>query len=198
MEVDDAAVQPGTARRAARRGPLILVIIVGMMLAVAIARQRQTSPAEIRQRLQEGLAAHRKGDLESAIDAYNDVIDKDPGNKFAHFNLGVIHHRGKKTKEAEKDYRRALRTDPDFVPALFNLGVIRQEQEAYEDAAALYRKVIEQDPEAAEAHFNLGYLLVRRLNRPEEGREVLARAVEINPNLRSKAGTAPSTGTAEP
>src|SRR5947209_1370632 len=80
---------------------LVIVVLVGVGATAACSSSKKASPnsgssgspgtSQADKTLQEGLAAQNSGDLETARKKYLQVIQEDPTNKFAHFDLGVIY-----------------------------------------------------------------------------------------------------------
>lgn len=134
--------------------------------------------------LQQGLEAQAAGDLATAEDAYLRVIQLDPQNKFAYYNLGVIEQSRGELPAAESHYRTTLGLDPDFVPALFNLAILRTEPGA-DEAVTLYEHLIELDPSHAAAHLNLGFLLIEQ-GHERRGQKELDEAVRLDPTLEGR------------
>jgi tetratricopeptide (TPR) repeat protein len=141
------------------------------------------------QKLKQGFALHALGRTEDAEKAYTEVLAKDPENKLAHYNLGVIADKNGDGDEAENRYKRALSSDPDFVPALFNLAIRREAAGAPKEAEELYRKIILLDAGMAKAHLNLGFLLLRKLDRKDEGKTEILKAVELDSSLASRVSS---------
>ena len=63
-------------------------------------------------------------DYNKAIQLYTDIIQINPKNKDAYFNLGYIHHEYLKVyHEAIKHYTKAIEVDPNFSQAYYNRGM---------------------------------------------------------------------------
>lgn len=155
-------------------GAAILVVVA---LVFGIRAATNDGGTEPRTLLAEGLEAHQEGRANDAARTYRQVLVDDPANKFAYFNLGLIHHNAGRVKPAELNYRLAIHYDAKFEPALFNLAIVLTPS-APEEAESLYRRLIELKPNNGAAHLNLGYLL-RSIGREEEGDEAIARAAEL-------------------
>ncbi|MEX2406519.1 MAG: tetratricopeptide repeat protein [Actinomycetota bacterium] len=169
---------------------IVLVLVFGMAACSDDGEREQAE--EI---LQQGLEAQAAGDLETAVDAYLRVIQLDPQNKFAYYNLGVIEQGRGEPQAAESHYRTTLGLDPDFVPALFNLAILRTEAGFAEEALSLYEHLIEVTPLetaspetvklAAAAHLNLGFLLIEQ-GQERRGQKELEEAVRLDPTLEGR------------
>jgi len=139
--------------------------------------------------LQGALTAHADGDLDGAARLYREVLEDEPANKYAHYNLGLIHQSKGDEDEAVTAYGKALEADPNFVPALFNLAVARSDT-APSEAIDLYRAIISLQPSYAAAHLNLGFLL-KEGGKEAEGQKELDKAVELDPSLSGRIPASP-------
>ena len=96
---------------------------------------------------------------ESAVDAYERVLDMDPGYAAAWNNLGLLHHRMGQYERAGECYRAALETDDTCCQAAFNLGSLHEDLGDFAVAVTWYRRALELDADYADAHFNLAGVL---------------------------------------
>jgi tetratricopeptide (TPR) repeat protein len=146
------------------------------------------------------------------VESYLRVIELDPQNKFAYYNLGVIDQGQGDLQGAERHYRTTLGLDPDFVPALFNLAILRTEAGFADEAVTLYEHLIEVTPIetaipedvrlVAAAHLNLGFLLIEQ-GHERRGQKELDEAVRLDPSLEARIdpetpGEVPVSGSASP
>lgn len=112
---------------------------------------------------QKGLELEETGaPVEEAVDAYQKVLELNPGAAGALVNLGTIYYRLRKFVEAEKYYLEAIEADPGYPLAQFNLGNLYDEQGRLPDAFAYYRRALALNPHYADAHFNLALLCERQ------------------------------------
>lgn len=72
----------------------------------------------------EGEAAHRSGEHEAALSAFNKAIALDPSNSMAWFNRGVLLEAEQDSKGARQSFVICLDLDPNHGPALANLAVL--------------------------------------------------------------------------
>jgi tetratricopeptide (TPR) repeat protein len=71
-----------------------------------------------------GLYYQEHNDLDKAIQDYTTIVQINPKNAHAHFNLGYIHYNDLKVyDQAIKHYNDALAADPDYVEAYYNRGL---------------------------------------------------------------------------
>jgi len=98
---------------------------------------------------------------ESAVDAYERVLDMDPGYAAAWNNLGLLHHRMGQYERAGECYRAALEADDSCCQASFNLGSLHEDLGDFPVAVTWYRRALEMDADYADAHFNLAGVLAK-------------------------------------
>src|SRR4051794_14118827 len=77
-----------------------------------------TSTSSAQKLLDKALKEHAQGDLATAKKDYTQVLDSDPRNKYALYNLGVIAQTEGDDPGAVKRYQQALTVDPGYNPAL--------------------------------------------------------------------------------
>lgn len=147
--------------------------------------------------LSRGLQAHTAGKFDEATTAYFEVLAKDPKNKFAFYNLGVIAQGQNRAAAAESYYRLTIEQDARMGSALFNLAILRGQAGANQEAAELYRRVIAIDPNYAAAHFNLG-LVLRLLGQNAEAEQELATAQRLDAKLVAPSPSASPARQASP
>jgi tetratricopeptide (TPR) repeat protein len=136
--------------------------------------------------LNQGLAKQRAGNIADAEKDFKEVIKRDPNNKYAYYDLGLICQNQKKSAEAETAYRRAIAIDPKFEVALYNLAILRANANDVNGAIDLYRSAIAANAKDPNAHYNLG-LLLRGQKKIQEGNAEVQTAVNLDASLRAKA-----------
>lgn len=159
----------------------LMVALVASSLLLGACENRTPEQIAIDE-VAAGLRVHQAGNLDEAMNHYLEALRHDARNKFAYYNLGVIHQSTGENVVAEQNYRLALIVDPEFAPALFNLAILRTAAGARDEAIDLYRQVLAATPENAGAHFNLG-LLLRQAGQQAEGDEEVRIGIGLDPSL---------------
>jgi len=95
---------------------------------------------------------------ESAMEAYLEAIELEPGHADAHVNFGRLLHEHGDLEEAERHYRTASAADPESGRARYNLGVALEDQGRADEAMGAYKDALRVDAGLAVAHFNLSRL----------------------------------------
>ncbi|HEV8330188.1 MAG TPA: tetratricopeptide repeat protein [Steroidobacteraceae bacterium] len=106
----------------------------------------------------DGLDFEENGNIDQAIEAYQQTVALDGQNVAAWINWGrLLHDRGNK-REAEAVYRRAIELcGPDAV-LMFNLGVLLEDLGRTLAALEAYQSAVGEDPALADGHYNLARL----------------------------------------
>jgi tetratricopeptide (TPR) repeat protein len=111
---------------------------------------------------QKGLDLEETGaPVELAVEAYQKVLELNPGAAGALVNLGTICYRQRQFPEAGRYYQEAIEADPSYPLAQFNLGNLYDEQGRLGEAFEHYRRALSLNPSYADAHFNLALLCER-------------------------------------
>jgi tetratricopeptide (TPR) repeat protein len=95
---------------------------------------------------------------------YRRVMQIDPADPAAPFNLGNLLRSEGRIVEAEAAYRAAVNADPGFADAWYNLADVFDDQGRAKDALACLESAVKANPEYADAMFNLA-LFLQRLER---------------------------------
>ncbi|MFC5801019.1 tetratricopeptide repeat protein [Streptomyces formicae] len=131
--------------------------------------------------LEAGLLQAKYQDYTGAAGTFREVVELDPGNKLAWYNLGVIAQRDGRKTDARVAYEKALKTDPKFAPALFNEAVLFEPSEP-DRAIKLLKRAVAANPKASTAYLHLGQVLAKK-DRDDEARDAFRRAVAVDPAL---------------
>ena len=176
---------------------LLLSCLAASAALLAACGNTPAASGTVDDALSKALQAHTAGKLDEATVAYFETLAKDPKNKFAFYNLGVIAQGQNRAAAAESYYRLAIDQDARMGSALFNLAILRALAGANQEAADLYRRVISIDPNYAAAYFNLG-LVLRLLGQNTEAQQALAKAQQLDAKLVAPSPSASPARQASP
>ena len=129
-----------------------------------------------------GTALSQMGEIDAAIEQFEDVLRWSPGYARAHFSLGVIHASRGRYREARARFAAAVEHEPDYVQARLGLADIFQMMGCPEESLPHYDHVVEVDPRRVEAWIEAANVLVG-LERYEEAYGWLAAARKVHPEL---------------
>ena len=127
--------------------------------------------------------------LAAAVDQYEILLQKEPGNSQLHTLLanaligdsasGRLASASAHIERAEFHLGRALELDPNGTQARWSLAMLRARQGRYEESTVVFEQLLAQDPEDGLLHFCLANLYRRtgELNRAEEAMDRYSKAV---------------------
>ncbi|MEQ8779034.1 MAG: methyltransferase domain-containing protein [Roseibium album] len=133
------------------------------------------------ERLQEGIAAHRKGDLETAQDIYLEILNKDPEHADGLHFLGLLHFDAGRADSAIDLIQKSLENDERNTSALNNLGNILKIVGEPKAAFAAYVRAVELDSRHEEAWKNINVLL-RASGDYDEILTIMSEIVRLDPD----------------
>jgi type IV pilus biogenesis/stability protein PilW len=127
-----------------------------------------------------GVDFYHQRDYTKAIQAYQKVIEIDPGYAEAYNNLGIIYQEVGDFDRALSSYQKAIQINPMYEKALNNLGVLLYLKGRYEESIQAFQKALTLNANNIESHINLGILFKKR-GQMDQANESFQRALSINP-----------------
>ena len=106
---------------------------------------------------QEGNRFSAEGNLEQAVEAYQQSIEMNPKSPAAHFNLGLAYKKTGDNKNAARAFEKTLALEPSHMDAHVSLGNVYNRLERWQDAIGTLNVVVHRRQNDAEAHGNLGW-----------------------------------------
>lgn len=128
----------------------------------------------------EGVEYLKAGELDRAIERFNEALGEDQSHAGAYSNRGVAHRRQGLDQQAIQDFQKAIALQPDFHQAHFNLAQIQIAQGESLGAIRSLRKVVEIKPDQADA-LNLLGVELGHLQQFREAEKTLRSAVAADP-----------------
>jgi len=104
-----------------------------------------------------------------AEEVFKRIIQIDPNNYRAHYNLGIANFNLEKIEQAKQCYEKAIKIKPDYKHCFYNMGLIYEREENLQEALKYYEKALEIDPEFPYA-FNARNHILANLERLQKGR----------------------------
>ena len=131
--------------------------------------------------LYRGLSAEDKGELDTAIQNYDEAIELKPDFYGAYNNRGVAHGKKHDFDTAIQNYDKAIEINPRLAEAYNNRGVAYVEKHDFDTAIQNYDKAVEINPRLAEAYNNRGNAYVKKRDF-DTAIQDLTTAIEIKPD----------------
>ena len=131
--------------------PIITGLFLVMIPSVIFAQNENSI-------VKKGNDAYEKKEYGKAIDNYRNVIEKNPLNATAQFNLGNALYRNKKSDEALGAYENAINNanaTADKSVSFYNKGVVLQNNKKLPECIDAYKKSLKLNPDDEDARQNL-------------------------------------------
>ncbi len=149
----------------------------------ALERVIAAYPNHINALLNIGVAYRSGGDEKRALGAYRRVLDIEPDYWKAHYNSASIYLKQGDLDSALEGFTAAAGREPGNGNLHFKVGIVLALKRRYEEAARSFETTVRLDPSSAAAHQSLGLLYIQHLDRVDEGREHLRKAIELDPGM---------------
>ncbi|MEE4355510.1 MAG: tetratricopeptide repeat protein, partial [Desulfococcaceae bacterium] len=143
-------------------------------------RIRKRYPAKVKERINQGVACHQKGDLDGALDIYREIQRDYPDHPDPLHLSGIIAHQKGNGEEALHLIQQAIEIHPRKASYHSNLGLVLQSIGQIDGAMNCFRKATEIAPDFAEARNNMGNAF-QALARPDLAEPFYREAIELNP-----------------
>ncbi len=131
--------------------------------------------------VQAGSDALAEGDLRTALETFERVIDAFPDQPEGHNNLGALYSSLGDLTRAEACFTRVVELVPDNPHVLYNRGVVRSRNEDYAGARDDFQAALKLAPSDADIHNNLG-VADFLLGRHAPARRHFERALQLRPD----------------
>ena len=131
------------------------------------------------------LNRQQEGDEQRALDVLSDVLEREPDNVRALYVTGLLRLYLGDTEASLLALRRVAELDPQDAYASYFIAQNLMQSGDLDAALARYQRALELDPYLRSAHYGAG-LVLRRLGRAEEAREMLATYQRFADNPRAR------------
>lgn len=112
-----------------------------------------TAMGRSRERVREGNAHLQKGEIDRAIEAFNEAVRLDPDNAYAYANRGIAYLDEDEPLAAVRDLTRALQLEPAIAASVrVQRGSGYLAQGSYREAVADFSEAIRLNPKDADAY----------------------------------------------
>jgi len=99
-----------------------------------------------------------------AAQCFKRIIEIDPSDYRAHYNLGIAYFEMERFDEALDSCNKALEIKPDYKHCYYNIGLIYETKEDFKKAQDYYQKALEIDPK-----YGYAFQAVRDIEQKLEG-----------------------------
>jgi tetratricopeptide (TPR) repeat protein len=131
-------------------------------------------------RMMAGTSLMKNGDLDGAIQHFQEALKIEPGNINAHVSIGLAFGYRRNFDRAISHFRSAIKINPR-IPEIYNsLAVALAYTGKTDDAVTQLKKALEINPRFAKAHNTWGVMLAKA-GKIDEGIDHLRKAIAIDP-----------------
>jgi len=124
--------------------------------AVVAAADRYDRSSKASSLFAKAKEAARNKKYDEATTLFHQIVEADPADFPAWYELGTVYFIEKNYAEAEKAYTQAIAKHPDYGVALISLGRLRITQKNYDGAIEALSQAVKVLPNSAQANFFLG------------------------------------------
>ncbi len=156
--------------------------LIALFLSLSLVTTPQLASAQtpIDRLFQQGNAAQEAGKYSEAEAIWRRILEIEPKNAVAYYNLGNALYHQKKLDEAIAAYEKAIQLNPKNADIYYNLGIALRNQGKLNEAIAKYQKAIQLDPKDANAYNGLGNVL-RNQGKLNEAITAYQKVIQLDP-----------------
>ncbi|MBC7348532.1 MAG: tetratricopeptide repeat protein [Candidatus Aminicenantes bacterium] len=123
----------------------------------------------------------RARNYERAVEAARKIVELNPKNEVALYNLAIMYDRLGRLEQAVQTLNETLALKPDYTHAWFNLGIVYDKQKKHVEAVEAFKKYTALAPDDPSGWLNIGleYMLLKDF---EKALPNLEKSVSLNPN----------------
>lgn len=144
------------------------------------AQSVDQNPENYRARYNYGRELARKGDIDKALEQFQEAIEIYPGHAKSHYNAGLAYQVRNNYKQALQHYHRAVEHDSGHVKARLNIATITAGRGDLKRAQKMLKEILQIEPNHTDALMNLGVISFN-LNRPKQAMDSMKRVLKLEP-----------------
>lgn len=118
---------------------------------------------------------------DKAVAAATQLVEIDPNNAEAQFNLGYMLIKQKNFAEAANVFKKVIEIDPNMEYAYLQLGFCYSQLKQYQNAVEVYERLVEIVPENADAWSGIGHSNMQ-MKKWEPAVEPFKKVIELRPD----------------
>ncbi|MFO7865516.1 MAG: tetratricopeptide repeat protein [Candidatus Aminicenantes bacterium] len=118
---------------------------------------------------------------DNAIDAAKKIVELDPENADAVYNLGYMYVKEERFQEAVETFNRAIEIRPSFEYAYMNLGFSYSQLNQYGNAIQAFQELVKLNPDNDNAWFNIAVNYMQQ-KKWSSAVEPLRKVIELRPD----------------
>jgi len=120
--------------------------------------------ADVNELIFQGADYHYKGNLDKAVSRFEQAVQLDPENEYAHNQLGILYGKKGKFDKAFREFLTVAKIDRQNTFALLWLGILHLREGEMNQAFERFNKIIQIDQNNADGYYFLGTIYNFRRN----------------------------------
>jgi tetratricopeptide (TPR) repeat protein len=156
---------------------------------VSMTKEEVAKAANVKRLFDEGVAASRSNDHDTAIGKFTEAATLLPGCYDCFYNIGFAYAQKKEYDKAEESFKKALEIKPEYVEAYNGLATIYNAQKKFDQAQQASQKAAELAAAAGpaagggsvDALYNQG-VIAWNAGKAEDAKKAFEEAIKVNPN----------------
>ncbi len=131
-----------------------------------------------------GFFYFEQGQVDKAIDEFNQALKLDPQDASTHFGSGLCCYEKGELSKALEEFERILELNPRHLQADYHLGLCYYQNKEFSLALGHFKQAIMLDPQNKYVYYQLGQVYFEQ-RQYDLALEALKKAIEINPKMSS-------------
>ena len=157
----------------------VCAALIGGCVPAGVASPQRRAQAVVL--TDQGESRRATGDMEGALDSFQEALAANPGHVPAHIGTGDVYRVRGEFQKAEESYGKARELEPTSFDANQKLGVLYQLTRRVREAIDFYLNALMIDPASFEANSNLAAAF-SQLGEPGQARPYAERAAQLKPD----------------
>jgi tetratricopeptide (TPR) repeat protein len=142
-------------------------VIAGLMIflvSIVFTNVATTSAADVNELIFQGADYHYKGNLDKAVNRFEQAVKLDPKNEYAHNQLGILYGKKGKFDKAFREFLTVTDIDRQNTFAFLWVGILHLRKGEMNQAFERFNKIIQIDSNSADGYYFLGTIYNFRRN----------------------------------
>ena len=134
--------------RASRNAPVWLAVLLALGTTASLPAEA-SKPVDWPKKLESGYRELSLGNVDKAIDMFQDKVKHHPESAACHTALGTALKRKGKLLEAKAEFQQATQVETDYPDGFYEYGAMLENDKQYSAAAQAFQRYLELQPNSS-------------------------------------------------